>query len=65
MLDWPFTECKEQFVKYYFSPTIQIYSLKQASVVEWQTQEPDQMTPMFPCKRKYGYLSNAQKLRES
>ena len=25
----------------------------------------DQTTPMCPCKRKYGYLSNAQKLRKS
>ena len=65
MLDGPFTECKEQFFKYYFSPAIQIYSSKRTSVVEWQTQEADQTTPMCPCKRKYGYLSNAQKLRES
>ena len=27
--------------------------------------DDDQTTPMCPCKRKYGYLSNAQKLRES
>ena len=31
----------------------------------WLYCVTDQTTPMCPCKRKYGYLSNAQKLCES